>query len=670
VVRRFPIRAKLTVALAVPLTALVVVAALEALLISREAHQVRQQSELARSSIGPGSLLRQIQNERNIATISLLGAVDMIELQVEDNAVARRNTDTAAAEFESQVERRGGKVEQAYRPALDGLDALVELRDDVDDFSGTRDLKNVAFTTETFDRYTSLLDALFDANTAVALAVDNPDLRRGAELIDVTARQSDVLAKLVTQLVVAGAGGDADGLNTPAEIARIAALRAELAANEQAIAANPSPTYRPLVEDLFANEPVQQFPKVVDAALQTGTVSIPEVLRTVTGDDIEKFGYIVFRNEVSDEIRHKADALTSAAETRERVYLGFAGLAILLAAVVAGLVSRSITRPLEALTSQATDMAGHRLPEAVSQILSTPLGDDVTLPEVDRVRVKSRDEVADVADALTTVQDSALDLAIEQAVLRRNIADSFVNLGRRNQALLGRQLDFITELEHRETEPDPLADLFRLDHLATRMRRNAESLLVLAGVDQPRTWSAPVLVTEAIRAALGEVEDYQRVVVRAMEPATISGSAAADLAHLLAELIENALAFSPPDEIVEIRGGSQRSGYTLVVIDCGLGMPDDELESANRRLAGAEAFTIAPSRYLGHYVAGTLAARHGITVTLQSRDHGTTATVNLPPALLAADPTASPDRHRRARPRSLTTGFPGGTRPVAAVGDG
>ena len=175
-------------------------------------------------------------------------------------------------------------------------------------------------------------------------------------------------------------------------------------------------------------------------------------------------------------------------------------------------------------------------------------------PTVDPVVVNTRDEVADVADALNTVQDTALDLAVEQAVLRRNIADTFVNLGRRNQNLLGRQLDFITELETNETDPDTLANLFRLDHLATRMRRNAESLLVLAGIEPPRKWAAPVRLTDVIRAALGEVEDYQRVTVRGVEPATILGSAAADLAHLLAELIENALVFSPPDQTVDIRG--------------------------------------------------------------------------------------------------------------------
>jgi hypothetical protein len=231
-----------------------------------------------------------------------------------------------------------------------------------------------------------------------------------------------------------------------------------------------------------------------------------------------------------------------------------------------------------------------------------------------------------------------LDLAVEQAVLRRNIADSFVNLGRRNQNLLGRQLDFITELESNETNPDTLSNLFRLDHLATRMRRNAESLLVLAGIEPPRKWAAPVRLSDVIRAALGEVEDYQRVTVRGVEPATIVGAAAADLAHLLAELIENALVFSPPDQVVDIRGRSRPDGYTLAIIDSGLGMTAADIEAANRRLAGEESFTVAPSKYLGHYVAGNLAARHGIVVHLDnSPGNGVTATVSIPLGLLTAD---------------------------------
>jgi Histidine kinase-, DNA gyrase B-, and HSP90-like ATPase len=157
-------------------------------------------------------------------------------------------------------------------------------------------------------------------------------------------------------------------------------------------------------------------------------------------------------------------------------------------------------------------------------------------------------------------------------------------------------------------------------------------------VEPPRKWAAPVRLTDVIRAALGEVEDYQRVTVRGVEPATIVGAAAADLAHLLAELIENALVFSPPDQTVDIRGRNRHDGYTLAVIDSGLGMPPADMEAANRRLAGDESFTIAPSKYLGHYVAGNLAARHGITVHLDnSPGNGVTAAIGLPASLLTTD---------------------------------
>ena len=382
------------------------------------------------------------------------------------------------------------------------------------------------------------------------------------------------------------------------------------------------------------------------------------------GEDPETYGYTVFRESVTSVLSDRADELQSAAEARQMWFAVLALTAVVVAGAVTWLVSRSITKPLRSLTRQAKEMAERRLPDAVIDILETPLGDDVQVPTVDPVVVHTRDEVADVSLALNTVQDTALDLAVEQAVLRRNIADSFVNLGRRNQNLLGRQLDFITELETNETDPDTLSNLFRLDHLATRMRRNAESLLVLAGIEPPRKWAAPVRLTDVIRAALGEVEDYQRVTVRGVEPATIIGNAAADLAHLLAELIENALVFSPPDQTVDIRGRQNPNGYTLAVIDSGLGMPQTDITSANRRLAGAESFTIAPSKYLGHYVAGNLAARHNIHVTLDnSPGNGITATIDLPPTLLTSEQDLAPEVTPPHGHRPVLPGTPGALAP-------
>jgi len=290
-------------------------------------------------------------------------------------------------------------------------------------------------------------------------------------------------------------------------------------------------------------------------------------------------------------------------------------------------------------------VARRRLPTAVEAVLDTPRGMDIAVPEPEPVTVRSRDEVADVASALNTVQQSALDLAVGQAVLHRNVADSLVNLGRRHQSLLSRQISFITELEKDESDPDNLANLFHLDHLATRMRRNAESLLILGGVEiRPRQRPGTAArVTDVIRAALGEVEHYRRVVAPAVDPILVVGHAVADLVHLLAELVDNALQYSPPQSGVEIRGQAHHAGYTLTVVDEGMGMRPDEIARANKRLAGAEKFTVAPSKYLGHYVAGHLAARHDIQVRLHGGawGGGVTAQVHLPVAILVTEPVPS-----------------------------
>jgi anti-sigma regulatory factor (Ser/Thr protein kinase) len=287
-------------------------------------------------------------------------------------------------------------------------------------------------------------------------------------------------------------------------------------------------------------------------------------------------------------------------------------------------------------------MASSRLPETVQGILDTPMGEDVALPELAEIDKSGGYEIAEVATALNVVQKSAAELAVEQAVLRRNIADSFVNLGRRNQNLLSRQLESITDMERSETDPDELKKLFTLDHLATRMRRNAESLLLLAGLEPHRQWSAPVAIVDILRGALGEVEDYDRVSIRKLDAATLKGKAAADITHLIAELLENALRYSPGD--VEIIGRQMGEGYTLAIVDNGVGMGPEEMAQANIRLAGAESFTVAPSKYLGHYVVGRQADRLEVGVQLSdSPKGGVTATIELGAILSTDDGTSIQD---------------------------
>lgn len=653
--RRFPIRFKLTAALAVPVAILLVVSVSQVLTARQSAQEANEQAELALAAEGPGGVYDAISEERSVTGLYLLG-VDPENAAEEGLQRSRPPTDEMVSEFEDLIGGKSGAVQTIYRPAVEGLSTLDELRAQVDAYEGQRapgDPEAVAIFREVIDGYTAIIDSLTAANLEVAAAIAEPSLRRGAELVRLASRQGDLAAKVIAHLILSINNHD----NVSTRMADLSATHGDLVSNDQLLRASIDGPYLRYAGDLDDGEEMEHWNELVRDSLAKGEYDA--VAGAERGDnqgmeDTEDWIYTVFRENVAGELRQQAESLRDDATRRQWLYLVMGMLVLAVAGAAAWLVSRSITGPLRSLTKQATQMAGVRLPGAVQQVLETPLGEDVVVPKVAPIVVETSDEVADVAQALTTVQDSALNLAVEQAVLRRNIADSFVNLGRRNQALLSRQLDFITALEQHEADSEALANLFRLDHLATRMRRNAESLLVLGGDEPPRQWGAPVRLTEVIRSALGEVEGYQRVLVRDIRPISVVGSSAADLAHLLAELIENALVFSSPSTTVTVRGRNQpvpvpdgpeppspndpaaAVGYALEIVDSGMGMHPDEVAEANRRLAGAESFTIAPSKYLGHYVAGIIAARHGIAVQLHgSSGSGTVAVVILPPTLLA-----------------------------------
>jgi PAS domain S-box-containing protein len=222
----------------------------------------------------------------------------------------------------------------------------------------------------------------------------------------------------------------------------------------------------------------------------------------------------------------------------------------------------------------------------------------------------------------------------EQAALRQSIGDLLHNLARRSQGLVDRQLELIDELERNELDPDRLHGLFRMDHLATRMRRNVENLIVLSGVDQRRRWSESVPLRDVVEAAVAEVEEYSRVQVAGIYDLTLAGRAASDVAHLLAELVENATSFSSPTTMVEVSGGPTGNGYVLEIEDHGIGMSDAELAEANRRLAEPLAADVAVSRMMGFHVVGRLAARHGIRVQLRHCWFGGIDALVLLPAVL------------------------------------
>jgi signal transduction histidine kinase len=286
------------------------------------------------------------------------------------------------------------------------------------------------------------------------------------------------------------------------------------------------------------------------------------------------------------------------------------------------------------LRGAAFDVAEQRLPAMVDQLSRTDPGAVDT--RVRPIPISSRDEIGEVARAFDQVHREAVRLAAEQALLRGNVNAIFTNLSARNQGLIERQLGLISELENSEAEPERLEHLFKLDHLATRMRRNGENLLVLAGEEPQHRWNQPVPLVDVMRAAASEVEAYERMDLSGVPDCEIHAAVVNDLVHLLAELLENATAFSSPHTRVRVTATRLPDGRVMIEIhDKGIGLTQEDFATINKRLAQPPAVDAEVSRRMGLYVVGRLADRHGIRVQLRpsGEQTGTTSLVMLPEAI-------------------------------------
>ncbi|MFD9234579.1 ATP-binding protein [[Kitasatospora] papulosa] len=312
------------------------------------------------------------------------------------------------------------------------------------------------------------------------------------------------------------------------------------------------------------------------------------------------------------------------------VLLGF--LAVAASLVISVRIGRGLVVELVGLRDSALDIARRKLPHAMRRLRA---GEEIDVRAEAPPGRMSHDEIGQVGEALDTVHRAALDAVVERAELADGISGVFVNLARRSQTLVHRQLVLLDAMERRADDPEELGDLFRLDHLTTRMRRHAESLIILSGAAPGRAWRMPVSLTDVVRAAVSEIEDYARVDVPALPDAAVQGAAVADLTHLLAELVENAAQFSPPHTRVRITGEPVGNGYALEIEDRGLGMGREALDEANRRIEQSEALDLLDSDRLGLFVVSRLSARHSVKVQLRTSAYGgTTAVVLLPTALL------------------------------------
>jgi signal transduction histidine kinase len=306
----------------------------------------------------------------------------------------------------------------------------------------------------------------------------------------------------------------------------------------------------------------------------------------------------------------------------------------LLTLLVTILLGRSINRRLTVLRTSALTLAREQLPAVVARLRR---GESVDVAAEAPPVHEGNDEIGQVGQAIDAVRQTAIRSAIDEARVRQGVNDMFRNLARRNQSLLQRQLSVLDDMERRATDPDVLEDLFKMDHLTTRMRRHAEGLIILSGAPPGRSWSAPVKLIDVMRGAVAEVEDYARVTASTQSKAALSGSAVTDVIHLLAELIENATTLSPPFTQVRVGGESVANGFAIEIEDRGLGLSPQRLAELNDRLANPPDINPANTEQLGLFVVGQLARRHGINVTLRPSPYGGTTAVALIPRVLVVD---------------------------------
>ena len=356
--------------------------------------------------------------------------------------------------------------------------------------------------------------------------------------------------------------------------------------------------------------------------------------------------------DAANAVLNKDQGLAIAAKRRvwETAAIGAAGLILTL--IVTILLARSINRRLTVLRRSALTLAEVQLPAVVARLRR---GESVDVAaEAPPLQVGS-DEIGQVGQAIDTVRQTAIRSAVEEARLRQGINDMFRNLARRNQSLLQRQLTTLDSMERKATDPDVLEDLFKMDHLTTRMRRHAEGLIILSGSPPGRSWSSPVRLIDVMRGAIAEVEDYARVTVATQSRAAVAGSAVTDVIHLLAELIENATTLSPPFTQVRVSGETVANGFAIEIEDRGLGMTPARMAELNERLSNPPDINPANTEQLGLFVVGQLARRHGISVTLRQSPYGGTTAVALIPQRLIVE----------EGPAAITAGDSGGV-PIGA----
>ena len=592
--------------MAVPLIALAVVAFVGI----RNQNQQSEVNEDAQVAVGTISNLDDlwidIANERLAVFSGGEGVADLMEI-----------TDATFDRIELQGDAAGWVV------AAVAQDELLENRGEE--------------TPEAFDSYHDALDAVefgiaeqplvgLDADSVLTIiAMD--DARTASRL-----QEESVLELLKTQGIEASTArgivasfGSAAAARDQAGDVRLSDGTQPFVDPARSDASNDLDSAQLLLQAELNNVSGQELPAdFVDQATSTLTgVDLLDALENnrTEWNEASQNSQAILAADVSESVSQVSSARSLSA------FLALLGSLILFVMVFT--IGRSIVGPLSRLMENASTVTNVRLPAAVAKLRTIGASDEV--PELAPLPKENDDEIGTIVDAFNEMQSGALKVASDQARSRRNVAEMFVSLGRRNQQLNQRMITMISELESDEQDPDTLQGLYQLDHLATRMRRNAESLLVLAGNRSPRQWKRPVVFDNVVRASLAEVEFFDRIEIGALPEIDMSGAVVTDITHMLAELLDNATQFSDPTTTVFVSGVETHTSVELLIEDKGFGINEADLAILNERVTNPPELDEAPSRLLGLFVVGRLAEQHGVHVSLASTSgQGTVATVSIP----------------------------------------
>ncbi|MET9336035.1 nitrate- and nitrite sensing domain-containing protein [Streptomyces cellulosae] len=637
------IRRKIVALLLVPLVSLTTLWAFTTVITGREASHLFDVSSVMEEVGYPvEDTVRVLQQERRQTLVHLAdprASDGLTALKASraatDRAVAAVRTSASARDVREAMHGSTDKLDAA----LDSFEGIESLRRSVDD--GTVDRR------QALDLYNRLVDPCYvllsDLHVVEDVGLDKQyralvNLSRARELLS----REDAL--LGSALIV--------GKLAPTEVRDVSDLMAQRTLLYETALPQLPADERDRYDTFWGN--------ATTAPLRVGEQA------AVFAEDGEPRGvtaksWDTAAGKVLDELGALNDQATDRYQERVRpvalgviakaVVAGVLGLAALLFSLYLSVrVGRKLIRDLRQLRLEAHEASGVRLPSVMRRLSAGEQVDvETEVPQLEY----DKNEIGEVGQALNTLQRAAVEAAVKQAELRAGVSEVFVNLARRSQVLLHKQLTLLDAMERRTDDTEELADLFRLDHLTTRMRRHAEGLVILSGAAPSRQWRKPVQLMDVVRASVAEVEDYERIEVRRLPRVAVTGPAVADLTHLVAELLENATVFSPPHTAVQVVGERVGNGFTLEIHDRGLGMAADALLDANLRLAETPEFELSDTDRLGLFVVSRLAQRQNVRVSLQPSPYGgTTAVVFIPDALLTDDvPDTNGVGFRLDRPR-------------------